>query len=236
MQSPTKMFQEASGGQIWPALSGREFQNQESRHSSLSLSLSLSLKDSKETMIKHNACKAHGHLRVHLCPLASRSSAPSPGVCAEDRCHINPKALQHGPGLQLQELARGLTPLVVTRLQAAEELPRGSQASCQRHRRWGCWKMWQTESWGARGPHLSAGRQGERGETSHRGGPGYKAAQQRGPQGPGVSNCSPEVGGPEEACDVLQGPRGLWAALLRPPLHTGSSSRMCWKLLRACRA
>lgn len=93
--SPTKLFAEASGNQIWAALSGGQFLSQERRQNAVSL------KDSDERMSKENSCtrdtgmltRTHTHTPpptppAHLRPLArpwpSWVSEPSPGVCAED--------------------------------------------------------------------------------------------------------------------------------------------------------
>lgn len=81
MQSPTKTFQEASGGQIWPALSGREFQNQESRQNVFFLPEGCQGEDEYTQLLS-----AHTHLRTLAGPsgLPGLPSPPRPGACAED--------------------------------------------------------------------------------------------------------------------------------------------------------
>lgn len=69
-QYRTKMFQEASGGQSWPTLSGKEFQNQESRPNVFSLT-----EGCQRRMSGYKSCNAHTHRRSGwtLC-------SPTPGL------------------------------------------------------------------------------------------------------------------------------------------------------------
>lgn len=147
--SPTKLFAEASGNQIWAALSGGQFLSQERRQNAVSL------KDSDERMSKENSCtrdtgmltRTHTHTHrpphpQHTCALwpdlgLPGSQSPAPESAQRTRVPRASSAITAATGA-----AQRVRALRGTWLQAAEGLPlrTGSQPSCRLQRRRGGWE------------------------------------------------------------------------------------------------